>query len=228
MRRIHTSGTEITFRGRNGEHKALWASSQYLGESVTNNEAEYHGLVVGLEEARKKGIEGVVVFGDSQLVIEQLLGNYKVHAKNLKPIWAKAVRLKKQFPAGVSLMHIDRDKNQRADQLANEAMDRGCSEEYATELWDSGAFLPKDCIQLSQYWTMGVKKLKEECKKRKLPYYSSKQDLVATILASEIECDEDLVRLLEQKNWSTSELLVHCKALERRRALHEQDQDDRR
>mmetsp|Transcript_21898 Transcript_21898/g.42534 ORF Transcript_21898/g.42534 Transcript_21898/m.42534 type:complete len:212 (+) Transcript_21898:242-877(+) len=196
-------------------------ASQYLGENCTNNEAEYHGLVVGLQEARQKGVPGVVVHGDSQLVIEQLRGNYRVQAENLKPLWRKAVELKKQFPAGVSLVHIDRDRNRRADQLANEAMDRRHSEEYSTELWDSGTFLPRG----NKYWNMGMPELRQECKNRKVSYSVTKKELVASLLASELQCDEDFVQFVEQKNWSSNELLVQCKALQRRWALEEREDD---
>jgi len=73
-------------------------ASQYLGENCTNNEAEYHGLVVGLQEARQKGVPGVVVHGDSQLVIEQLRGNYRVQAENLKPLWRKVPNCRAHDP----------------------------------------------------------------------------------------------------------------------------------
>jgi len=179
------------------------------------------GLVVGLQEARQKGVPGVVVHGDSQLVIEQLRGNYRVQAENLKPLWRKAVELKKQFPAGVSLVHIDRDRNRRADQLANEAMDRRHSEEYSTELWDSGTFLPRG----NKYWNMGMPELRQECKNRKVSYSVTKKELVASLLASELQCDEDFVQFVEQKNWSSNELLVQCKALQRRWALEEREDD---
>lgn len=100
----------------------IWSGYQYLGETNTNNEAEYMGLITGLQCARSLGIEHLVAQGDSQLILRQLEGRYKVNSPNLKAYYDEAVSLSKEF-ASFQTSHIERARNARADELANEAMD---------------------------------------------------------------------------------------------------------
>lgn len=88
----------------------------------TNNEAEYQGLIVGLQAARDAGATSVHVRGDSQLAIRQLEGRYSVKAPNLKPLFAEAKALLGGF-AQVKLEWVKRADNAEADAAANAALD---------------------------------------------------------------------------------------------------------
>jgi len=88
----------------------------------TNNEAEYMGLINGLMLARNMNIDAINVYGDSLLVINQVIGKWKCNAANLKPLLISARNLVNRFEH-IQMEHIPREKNSRADLLANEAMD---------------------------------------------------------------------------------------------------------
>ncbi len=91
----------------------------------TNNQAEYMALIAALRQARKLFPKTAVLCRmDSQLVVEQLLGNYKVRSANVKPLYAEVRTLLAAFPS-FTIEHIRREQNKRADALANEAMDSG-------------------------------------------------------------------------------------------------------
>lgn len=93
--------------------------------NVTNNQAEYQALICGLEEIKKKlGAPAILCRMDSQLVVEQLNGNYKVKSPNVKPLFLKVQQLIDNFPK-FSIEHIPREENYVADHLANQAMDDG-------------------------------------------------------------------------------------------------------
>ena len=94
-----------------------------IGEGIgqtTNNVAEYKALIRGLEEARARGARRVVVHTDSQLMARQMEGRYKINAPHLKALQQEATALCRLFPGGVTLTHILREGNARADQLANQ------------------------------------------------------------------------------------------------------------
>lgn len=99
----------------------IWCKSLFIGDKNTNNEAEYMGLIIGLEEAINLGIQNLQVEGDSLLVIKQMKGEYKVKAENIYKLYEKAKKLEKQFTK-VSYNHVYRDKNKRADMLSNIAL----------------------------------------------------------------------------------------------------------
>ena len=94
-----------------------------IGEGIgqtTNNVAEYKALIRGLEEARDRGAGHVTVHTDSQLMARQMEGRYKINAPHLRALQQQAAALCREFPGGVTLTHILRDGNARADQLANQ------------------------------------------------------------------------------------------------------------
>jgi ribonuclease HI len=94
-----------------------------IGEGIghtTNNVAEYRALIRGLGEARARGAERVTVHTDSQLLARQMEGRYKINAPHLKALQQEATALCRLFPGGVTLTHILREGNARADQLANQ------------------------------------------------------------------------------------------------------------
>ena len=99
------------------------ALSRYLGRT-TNNEAEYQALLLGLNEAKRLGAARLTVKMDSELIVRQLEGKYRVKAPGLKPMYAEAKRLLQGF-ASVTILHVRREFNKRADELANQAMDQG-------------------------------------------------------------------------------------------------------
>lgn len=95
---------------------------QYLGET-TNNVAEYQALLMGLEAALARGITRLGVRLDSELIVRQLQGAYRVKAPHLKPLFQQARELLSRFQA-VDIAHVPRAQNRVADQLANEAIDQ--------------------------------------------------------------------------------------------------------
>lgn len=96
--------------------------SKYLG-ITTNNVAEYSGLVLGLAEASSRGYKSVEVRMDSELVVKQMLGVYRVKNENLKPLFMQAQKLSRNFET-FKIVHVRREYNKEADKLANEAMDK--------------------------------------------------------------------------------------------------------
>jgi len=90
---------------------------------ATNNQAEYSALIVALQEARKLGADQVYINTDSQLMAEQINGNYKVRNAHIRPLFEKAMQLLTAFQY-YSIDHIPRYLNSEADALANEALNK--------------------------------------------------------------------------------------------------------
>jgi ribonuclease HI len=95
----------------------------FLGHT-TNNVAEYAGLLDALEVADQEGAREVEIISDSELLVKQMLGEYRVKHPNLVPMHAKAKVLVRKF-ARVTIRHTLRAGNKDADRLANLAVDRG-------------------------------------------------------------------------------------------------------
>jgi ribonuclease HI len=89
---------------------------------ATNNVAEYRGLIAALEWARGHGYSRLLVRSDSLLLVQQMLGNYKVKHPGLQPLYARARLLSIEI-GRVDFEHIERARNAHADRLANAAMD---------------------------------------------------------------------------------------------------------
>jgi len=89
---------------------------------ATNNVAEYRALISGLESALERNVRSLEVRLDSQLLVRQVTGEYRVKATGLKPLAREAVRLLRSFDE-VEVIHVPRAQNQRADGLANAALD---------------------------------------------------------------------------------------------------------
>lgn len=96
---------------------------KYIGEA-TNNVAEYSALIAALEQAAALGYEKVECFLDSELVVRQLNGQYKVREEGLKLLAAKVLALTNSFGKGISFTHVPREKNREADKLVNLAIDQ--------------------------------------------------------------------------------------------------------
>jgi ribonuclease HI len=88
----------------------------------TNNEAEYQALIMGLEEAVRRGYNRLDIFLDSELAVNQINGAYRIKSKNLLKYIIK-VRNLLSLLHEYKIAHIDRSHNKMADQLANEAID---------------------------------------------------------------------------------------------------------
>ena len=93
----------------------------YLGET-TNNIAEYTGLVRALQHAQRLGARRLLVQSDSELIVNQMNGAFKVKHPGLLPLYREADELRRNFDE-VTLRHIRREHNKRADRLCNEALD---------------------------------------------------------------------------------------------------------
>ena len=99
--------------------------SEFIGQA-TCNEAEYRALIAALQAARELGARDLLIRADSQLLVRQLNGQYRVRSRSLMPLALRARRMLDQF-ASWKAQHVPREMNARADALANEAMDRRAS-----------------------------------------------------------------------------------------------------
>jgi len=120
-------------RGNPGPGAAAWvlnapdgreveARAEYLGH-VTNNVAEYRALIGGLGAATRAGASALLIAMDSELVVRQMKGEYRVKHAGLKPLHAEARTAASQIPK-VRFEAVRRERNARADQLVNETLDR--------------------------------------------------------------------------------------------------------
>ena len=95
--------------------------ARYLG-TTTNNIAEYTAAIIGLEHALQAGARRVSLFADSELMVKQVNGQYKVRNEGLKPLHAKVRELIARI-GSVEVQYIRREQNKEADALANKAID---------------------------------------------------------------------------------------------------------
>jgi ribonuclease HI len=115
------SGYGVVIQDETG--KKVAGLSEYLGHQ-TNNFAEYQGLIAALEYAVKNGHKALRVISDSELLVRQMKGIYKVKNAALQDLHGRAKELIAQLD-WFSIGHVLRGKNQEADALANAAMDKG-------------------------------------------------------------------------------------------------------
>lgn len=108
---------------QDAEGRVLAELSEFLGIQ-TNNFAEYSGLLASLDFALKHGYRRLRVISDSELMVKQVQGHYKVKSPGLRPLYEQA-RQKIMQLEGFEIVHALRHKNKDADRLANQAMDRG-------------------------------------------------------------------------------------------------------
>jgi ribonuclease H / adenosylcobalamin/alpha-ribazole phosphatase len=90
---------------------------------ATNNVAEYSALIAGLEKALELGVDEVEVVSDSQLLVKQMQGEYRVKNEALQELWSRASALARRV-GSVSYRWVRREHNELADRLLNEALDR--------------------------------------------------------------------------------------------------------
>jgi ribonuclease HI len=115
------AGFGVYIEGPDGEKLA--ELSEFLGRT-TNNVAEYSGLLAAIDYAVREGRRRLRVVSDSELMVKQIKGQYKVNSADLRPLYDEARRRIAQLDM-FRIEHVLRGKNQRADRLANLAMDKG-------------------------------------------------------------------------------------------------------
>ncbi len=119
------AGIGAVLRDESGE--VIGEIARGIGEA-TNNIAEYAALIAGLELALEKGVREVEIYMDSELVVSQLLGRWKIKKDTLRPLAVKARALMGRFES-FSLSHVPRELNAEADRLANQGMDAAALDE---------------------------------------------------------------------------------------------------
>lgn len=106
----------------NEQKKVVKEFGKYIGEG-TNNQAEYQAVIEALMAAKELGAEEIDFFLDSELVVNQLKGDYKVKNKDLGSLFVKIWNLTSGFKK-LKYHHVPREKNREADKLVNQALDR--------------------------------------------------------------------------------------------------------
>lgn len=112
---------------KDGDARLTYEGGAYLG-ITTNNQAEYHGVRLGLEKARELGAKSVECYIDSMLVVNQLNGQYVIRNRELWPIHERIKELIGQFEK-VTFRHIKREFNQQADAMVNKILDTRAKKE---------------------------------------------------------------------------------------------------
>ena len=103
-------------------NELIYEEGVYLEDKNTNNFAEYKAVIRALELAVQHEVQELTLRSDSELVIRQLKGEYKVKSESLKPLYLEAQSLLKQIPKK-NLQYIPREQNEEADALANQTLD---------------------------------------------------------------------------------------------------------
>ncbi|HZU12980.1 MAG TPA: ribonuclease HI family protein [Chloroflexota bacterium] len=106
---------------KDGQGHVLETIGRFLGVS-TNNQAEYRALIIGLEAAERYHPEDVTVQMDSELVVKQMNGQYKVKHPEMIPLYSEAVEHAARLPR-VTIRYVPRERNRGADEVANVAID---------------------------------------------------------------------------------------------------------
>ena len=129
---IHTDGASSGNPGPSGLGVVILLNgktheiAEPIGEA-TNNIAEYSSLVRALEHTLELGASEAEVYMDSELVVRQMLGSYKVKNAGLKPLFEKAMALSKKFK-DFSIAHVPREQNKEADRLSKKALENSAKE----------------------------------------------------------------------------------------------------
>ena len=105
---------------RDEQKKVLASISKTIGRT-TNNQAEYRAIIAALEKASRLGINEVEMRSDSELVVRQINGRYRVKNAGLKPLYEKVKLLQSQMTS-FTITHVPREENQEADNLAGKAL----------------------------------------------------------------------------------------------------------
>jgi probable phosphoglycerate mutase len=106
---------------KKADGSTLVAAGKYVGRA-TNNVAEYYGLIAALDAAAQHGVRRLRVESDSELMVRQMRGEYRVKSPDLRPLHERAERLARGFEH-FEITHVPREKNREADRLVNAALD---------------------------------------------------------------------------------------------------------
>lgn len=129
------AGYGVSLEGPTGQR--IGELSEFLGVK-TNNFAEYSALLGALEFALLKGHKSLKIIADSELMVKQIKGQYQVKSPELRPLYDEAKRRIAKL-ARFEIQHVLRNKNKRADELANEAMDKGTGKSVRLAVASQGA-----------------------------------------------------------------------------------------
>ena len=113
------AGTGVVIKDQQGQ--VLYAVGEYIGQT-TNNVAEYKALIRSLEQAHNLGATELQINMDSELIVKQMLGQYKIKEPTLKELAGQVFRLQNHFQK-ISFTHVRREFNKEADFLVNQAID---------------------------------------------------------------------------------------------------------
>lgn len=106
---------------RDGKGEIVARLKKYIGHG-TNNVAEYFGLIAALDYAQNHGIQALRVESDSELLVKQMRGQYKVKSSDLRPLFERAKKMSQTFES-FRIDHVYREQNREADALVNQALD---------------------------------------------------------------------------------------------------------
>jgi ribonuclease HI len=106
---------------RDGRGEIVAKLKKYIGR-MTNNVAEYYGLIAALDYVESHGVRAIRIESDSELLVKQMRGQYKVKSEDLRPLFERAKKMSQAFDS-FRIDHVYREQNREADALANEALD---------------------------------------------------------------------------------------------------------
>jgi ribonuclease HI len=115
---------------RNAKGEIIAKLKKYIGRT-TNNVAEYYGLIAALDYGQSHGIRALQIESDSELLVKQMRGQYKVKSDDLRPLFERARKMSATFEH-FAITHVYREQNREADALANEAMDESAGKPAVT------------------------------------------------------------------------------------------------
>jgi ribonuclease HI len=104
-----------------GRGRTIAELHRYLGE-MTNNQAEYRALLLAVEEAGRRGATNLAIYSDSELMVRQIRGEYRVKNEGIRPLHDEIRRRLREI-GSYTIEHVPREENGRADELANRAID---------------------------------------------------------------------------------------------------------
>lgn len=147
---------------RDGRGEVVASLKKYIGQN-TNNVAEYFGLIAALDYTQTHGIRALRVESDSELLVKQMRGQYKVKSEELKPLFERAKKMSQTLEM-FRIEHVYREQNREADALVNQALDEtsrpGAAASNAAKLppkdssmrffarYKDGALHPEDALNL--------------------------------------------------------------------------------
>jgi len=106
---------------RDGKGEVVTRLKKYIGQN-TNNVAEYFGLIAALDYAQTHGVRALRVESDSELLVKQIRGQYKVKSRDLRPLYERAKKMSQAFES-FRIEHVYREQNREADALVNQVLD---------------------------------------------------------------------------------------------------------